>query len=173
MSTKAKLNKLLQTKKDIKRALEDKGVKVGDVFAEYPDAIKDLSTTKINVADAGIKFAYSTFEEIPSIYDFSDVTDASQMFNSTKLKTTKGINLENVIDFTSTFYNCYELEDISDFKVTNSADDLYRMLEGCRSIRTIDFSNWDTSNVGDMDHTFNGCSGLTEIDITPLDLSKV
>ena len=37
--------------------------------------------TKIDVAAEGIKFAYSTFEEVPDIYDFSKVTDASYMFS--------------------------------------------------------------------------------------------
>ena len=43
MATVDKLSKLLQTKKDIKKAIEDKGVAVGDKFAEYPDKIREIS----------------------------------------------------------------------------------------------------------------------------------
>lgn len=37
---------------------------------------------KIDVAAEGIKFAYSTFEEVPEVFDFSNVTDLSYIFDS-------------------------------------------------------------------------------------------
>lgn len=40
--------------------------------------------TKIDVAVEGIKFAFSTFEEVPEIFDFSNVTDLSYIFDSCK-----------------------------------------------------------------------------------------
>lgn len=40
--------------------------------------------TKIDVAAEGIKFGYSTFEEVPEIFDFSNVTDLSYIFDSCK-----------------------------------------------------------------------------------------
>ena len=39
---------------------------------------------KIDVAAEGIKFSYSTFEEVPEIFDFSNVTDFSYIFDSCK-----------------------------------------------------------------------------------------
>lgn len=39
---------------------------------------------KIDVAAEGIKFAFSTFEEVPEIFDFSNVTDLSYIFDSCK-----------------------------------------------------------------------------------------
>lgn len=39
---------------------------------------------KIDVAAEGIKFAYSTFEEVPEIFDFSNVTDLSYIFLACK-----------------------------------------------------------------------------------------
>lgn len=38
--------------------------------------------TKIDVAAEGIKFASSTFEEVPEIFDFSNVTDLSFIFDA-------------------------------------------------------------------------------------------
>lgn len=40
--------------------------------------------TKIDVAEEGIKFSYSTFEEVPEVFDFSNVTDLSYIFDSCK-----------------------------------------------------------------------------------------
>lgn len=39
---------------------------------------------KIDVAAEGIKLAFSTFEEVPEIFDFSNVTDLSYIFDSCK-----------------------------------------------------------------------------------------
>lgn len=43
-----------------------------------------VPVTKIDVAAEGIKFAFSTFEEVPEIFDFSNVTDLSYIFDSCK-----------------------------------------------------------------------------------------
>ncbi len=40
---------------------------------------------KIDVAAEGIKFSYSTFEEVPEVFDFSNVTDISNMFSSSDI----------------------------------------------------------------------------------------
>lgn len=37
---------------------------------------------KIDVAAEGIKFSYSTFKEVPEVFDFSNVTDLSYIFDS-------------------------------------------------------------------------------------------
>lgn len=39
---------------------------------------------KIDVAAEGIKFSFSTFEEVPEVFDFSNVTDLSYIFDSCK-----------------------------------------------------------------------------------------
>ena len=43
-----------------------------------------VPVTKIDVAAEGIKFSYSTFEEVPEVFDFSNVTDLSYIFDSCK-----------------------------------------------------------------------------------------
>lgn len=87
MSTKAKLNKLLKTKEDIKKAIQNKGGNVGDVFDEYPAAIKGLKSGRINVKDAKLKFQGSLFDDFNEIndhFDFTGVEDMSSMFSTGK-----------------------------------------------------------------------------------------
>lgn len=43
-----------------------------------------VPVTKIDVAAEGIKFSHSTFEELPEVFDFSNVTDFSYIFDSCK-----------------------------------------------------------------------------------------
>lgn len=37
---------------------------------------------KIDVAAEGIKFSHSTFKEVPEVFDFSNVTDLSYIFDA-------------------------------------------------------------------------------------------
>lgn len=82
MSTKAKLNKLLKTKEDIKKAIQNKGGNVGDVFDEYPAAISKLKSGRVSVKDLGLKFGYSTanLDDIVNNFDFTGVEDFEYMF---------------------------------------------------------------------------------------------
>ena len=45
----------------------------------------------------------------------------------------------------------------------DAIDNMYRMFEGCSSITSIDFSNFDTSQVTHMGNMFRNCSSLTSI----------
>ena len=47
------------------------------------------------------------------------------------------------------------------------------MFSGCSGLTEIDLSGIDTSKVTNMAYMFSGCSGLTEIDLSGIDTSKV
>ena len=47
------------------------------------------------------------------------------------------------------------------------------MFERCENLKSIDTSNWNTSNVTDMSSMFSGCSGLTSLDVSHFNTSKV
>lgn len=164
MSTKAKLDKLLKTKEDIKKAIKNKGGNVGDVFDEYPVAIRSLDSGNIDVASNKLSFGYSKFTELPKRFDFSGVEDASGMFYKSNLKDTK-INFAPTT-MTETFVGCVNLRNV-DFDWTNVNDLYYTfhnsnlekisigkcapercsyMLNGTK-VDTLDISNMDTSNI--------------------------
>ena len=54
-------------------------------------------------------------------------------------------------------------------KLTTCAD----MFNGCRGLTSIDLSNFDTSNVTNMSYMFYGCESLTSIDLSNFNTSKV
>lgn len=62
MSTADKLNKLIQTKSDIKQALIDKGVEANDVFSTYADNIRSIETGLRIDIPKGISFGFSSFD---------------------------------------------------------------------------------------------------------------
>ena len=100
---------------------------------------------KINIQEAGIKFANSTFTEVPEWADFKGVTDMENMF-----------------------YICENLQTIPEID-TSSVTNMRWMFYRCKSLQTI--SDINTSNVTDMGSMFNNCTKLTSIPL--LDTSKV
>lgn len=61
--------------------------------------------TKIDVAAEGIKFAFSTFEEVPEVFDFSNVTDLSYIFDTCKslISLPSSLNWGKVTDIVAAF----------------------------------------------------------------------
>ena len=77
-----------------------------------------------------------------SNFDTSNVTDMQYMFNKCyKLKEIKGINKFNTI----------------------KVDNMKSMFKFCQNLKYLDLSNFDTSNVIDMDYFFSGCTKIKEI----------
>ena len=69
--------------------------------------------SKIDVGENGIKFAYSTFTEVPDFYDFSNVTDMSNMFREcSNLQIIGEIDTSNAVNINYMFHNCTSLTSI-------------------------------------------------------------
>ena len=47
------------------------------------------------------------------------------------------------------------------------------MFDGCSGLTSLDLTPLNTANVTDMSSMFDDCSGLTSLDLTPLDTSNV
>jgi surface protein len=58
--------------------------------------------------------------------------------------------------------------------VTSEHTDLSEMFQECENLRTINnISEWDTSNVTNMDNMFKSCNSLVSLDLSNWDVSKV
>ena len=117
-----------------------------------------VPVTQIDVAAAGIKFGYSAFEEIPEIYDFSNVTYATNMFYyCSSLTSISGIDFSNVTYATNMFFYCRSLTSISgiDFSSVTNATNMFYYCSSLTSISGIDFSS--VTNATNM---FYYCSSL-------------
>ena len=68
---------------------------------------------------------------------------------------------------TSMYTNCRSLTtiDVSDWDVSET-DNLSGVFQGCSSIQSLDIKNWKVSNVVSFDSLFSGCSSLTDLDIS-------
>ena len=120
-----------------------------------------VPVTKIDVAAEGIKFGYSTFEEVPSYFDFSSVTNARSMFYGCSSVTSfEGLDFSSVLIANNMFFGCIS---ISSFEGLNfsSLSTAGSMFNGCSSLTYI--SSFDFSKVTDTTNMFKSCTNLTTI----------
>lgn len=114
-----------------------------------------------------------------SSWDTSSVTNMSYAFsgcNSIETIDLTGVNAENVTTMNQMFLRCYKLTDIKGLGdiSTPKNKSMRQMFYLCQSIKTIDLSSWDFSQVTDMYDTFYFDESLEEL-ILPADpdMSKV
>ena len=124
-----------------------------------------VPVTKIDVATEGIKFGYSTFEEVPEVFDFSNVTDASYLFYYSDIESLPNLPWENIVSLIYTFYQCSDLNvGVLSLEIP-LCENLTQTFTGDSKIESI--KNFLAPKAKKLSNTFGGC-GLTsvgEIDI--------
>lgn len=139
--------------------------------------------TKIDVEALKIKFAYSGFTEVPSIFDFSNKVNTSYMFqNCPYLLEINGLDFNNSRDCYRMFYECESLNKVENVDFRNvtktvemfhncknlisvlgcnfsSLSTSYWMFEDCSKLQTI--SGIDFTNITSASNMFHGCTSLS------------
>lgn len=115
----------------------------------------------------GTKLAFSTFTTIPENYDFSQISDFSEMFYLSLIKNISSLNTTKGTDFEHMFYGCYYLTTIPLLNTSNGID-FSAMFQNCVALSNIPLLN--TSNGTDFRDMFKECTSLTTI--SQLDLSS-
>ena len=82
---------------------------------------------------------------------------------------TETVDLKTGIKFTNSTFSAMPFTLICDSGVT----DMRQMFDNCTSLKTLDVSNFNTSNVTDMAHMFENCSNLTSLNLSNFNTSKV
>ena len=116
---------------------------------------------KINVKEAGIKFAYGTFTEVPEWADFEGITDMNHMFsNCPNIQTIPLIDTSNVTNMNGMFYQCGNLQTIPLIDTSNVTN-MNEMFYQCGNLQAI--PQFDTSNVTNMNNMFESCNSLVSL----------
>ena len=169
-TTADKLNKLLQTKQNIKSAIISKGVEVADdtKFADYPSKIAAISGGGSSEADTYYEdlFNQRTNNGVNMSYLFYCFTGNS--LDLSKLDTSSATNMSYL------FQDCTNLTtlNLSGFDTSNVTNMSY-MFGDCEKLTSLDLSNFDTSKVTSMGSMFFGCNNLTSLDLSKWNTSKV
>ena len=95
-------------------------------------------------------------------------------FMSSRIKELISINTSNVTSMNSMFAGCKSLTslDLSNFD-TRNVTSMSRMFYNCKSLTSLDLSNFDTISVTDMFAMFSNCTSLTSLDLSNFDTSNV
>ena len=175
---------LLQAKTAIAQSISHKGVECSadEALSTYATKIDSISggstggTGEKFVVPNGTKFAYSTAFN-PELYDTSNVTDMSDMFNNCSRLTSldlSGWNTSKAIYMNNMFQKCSRLTslDLSGWN-TSKVTDIRAMFYECSRLTSLDLSGWNTSKVTDIRAMFYNCSALTSLDLSGWNTSKV
>ena len=82
---------------------------------------------------------------------------------------TETIDLKTGIKFTNSTFSAMPYTLICDSGVT----EMTKLFQSCNNLRTLDVSNFDTSNVRYMDSMFSFCFKLRTLDVSNFNISKV
>lgn len=190
-TTADKLNKLLETKTNIKQAIIDKGVDIPDdtKFADYPNKIADIASgddpvgpfykqLTNNGTNYSYLFAYKTISD-PSFIeslDTSNVTNMSQAFNNFSTSSSLDLSGWNVSKITS-MYNMFSSATIPALDVTgwntNNVTSMNSMFDTFRGSTIVGLNTWNTGKVTNMNSMFDDCKLTTLEGISNWDVSKV
>lgn len=187
MTTAENLNRIIEAKSDIKQAIEEKGVTVGDITIDgYANKVREIAQSGTGgkwVVPYGVSIEFShmtsTSLDVTQL-DTSNLTDMSSMFhNCSKLTEIKGIgnwNTSEVTDMNHMFFSCdnlTSLEDLSNWD-TSEVTNMYAMFNYCPKLTEIKgIWDWDTSRVTNMCAMFEYCSNLVSLDLSSWDTSRV
>lgn len=157
MTTADKLNRLLTTKQEIKNAIENKGVNIGDApFAEYADKIEEIETGEISI-DNGVILTQEGGVKLAKIYsDGGEIGDVLE----------GAINIE-AVEFIGapTKLSNSMLEGMTGLKVLNIPEGVITMgsraLHSCSSLIELTFPSTLT-NLGYS--ALHSCTSLTSIE---------
>ena len=159
------LTQLIDSKSDIKAAIEEKGVTVSGGLSTYADAIR-----QINSGNGGYYIpSYVTFQGSNDIsklskYTFEKRTSCEYMFYKANFKDASILkdilDTSDIVDMEAMFAYCEELE-IVPLLDTSKVVQMESMFYGCNKLTIV--PQFDTSNVTNMKETFLGCDNLTEL----------
>ena len=165
------INRLKSAKANIKSAIISKGVEVDnsltlDAYAEKISniVVNQYTGDTISVGDYGMKFAYATWEAIPSFLSFSNAWDWEGMFYRCQNLKQAEVNISLAMVCFNTFCECSKLQkvvlnsDNSDISIV----DTISMFNGCTSLSSLTI-NGRWASVTQTYTMFAGCSSLTDL----------
>lgn len=161
------INRLKSAKASIKSAIISKGVAVDNSLTidAYADLISNIVVNQytgdiISVGDYGMKFAYATWESIPSFLSFSKVWNFEGMFYNDINLTGATLTITEAMVCASSFAGCSRLKEVTLNGAENVADTI-SMFYGCSSLTSATIGGyWEHLSVAD--NMFYGCSSLTD-----------
>ena len=148
--------------------IQPENIKKGVSILGVAGTLSGGGGSDVFVVPNGVKFGQSTFTEIPSYLDFSNVTDMSNMFYSCKsLTSVSPINTSKITNAEYMFYNCSRITTVSQLDLSSVLNAKF-LFYNCKYLT--DVPSLDLSNATDVSQLFGSCSLLNTV--PPINTSK-
>lgn len=149
-----KLNIINNAKEDIKTAIENKGVVVGnDSIETYADKINEMQVAGFEINDCRYLFYYNARSDIVDelLKLCKNVTNCTNMFS-------QNTNVTKI--------------DLSNFD-TSLVKEMGGMFNNCTNLEEVNLENFNTKSVTNMGSMFSNCGNLVELDLSSFDFSSM
>lgn len=178
MTTAENLNRIIQAKADIKTAIENKGVAVGDLtidsyaekIGEIPQGDVSFSGLDFSVIGYDMTLTKELNDKFNADIQYSlqkanewnpNESNVGKFFRSDKnLVYAPLVDTSNVTNMINMFMTCSKLTIVPQFN-TQNVTSMDSMFMSCSELTTV--PQFDTSNVTNMSSMFYGCSKLITV----------
>lgn len=172
-----KIEQLKSIKKQIKKAINNRGGNVGDDFSTYSKAILDVLAPDTD-PDKRPDYIYKEYLRIRS----KNFTDFNSLFRDdfaymapTKelLMVIEELDTSNVTDMNSIYCGCEQIKQLElIWWNTRLVEDMGYMFMNCINLELLDLTGWDTSRCKNMRSMFSGC-GIKSLDLSSFNTINV
>lgn len=181
MTIAENINRILQAKSDIKSAIENKGVEVGNITIDkYADKINQITSVDkpINVFE-GLNLMGKDLDLVGWDYP-TGMKSLSGMFNGLPVKSINvgGWQTEECEDMSNLFSTTLYLEELKGMKDLNTSNVVnMNGMFGATFMKGVEWdlnlAEWNTGKVKNMDNLFRDNIGLKRLDVSGWDMSSV
>lgn len=183
-TTAENLNRIIKAKSDIKQAIENKGVTVGDITIDgYAAKINEIPQEVTGgkwVVPNNIRLRSTTLETLDvNNWDLSSTINISYLFaQNEKLVNVIGINnwdvrnLKNT-DFLFGYCTLLETMDLSNWNILEELRNSGHMFYKCENLYEVNISNVAKNGTSGTMELFYGCTNLQTVYMRNWDLSNV
>ena len=148
-----------------------------DTIDDYNDekcSLEVYTISHIN-EDKSTKYGGGSDSYFIATYNVTSITSKTILlgFSSTDMKQISKMYIDDVEVTPTSAYTFTTLgEHIVKCEFCNLSS-CYKMFNNCYGLTSVDLSNFNTSKVTNMNYMFSSCSGLTSLDLSSFDTSKV
>lgn len=136
-----------------------------------PEIVLTQNVTKINTA-----FSRYSQSVAPKLISEGTITQIYNLFSQSQIKSADltGITNCTATDLSGLFQDCKSLESVTfgNFDTSN-ATTMNAMFYNCYLLTTLDIGNFNTSKVTNMSNMFYGCSSLTTLDLSSFETPRL
>lgn len=170
-------NVLIDGAETFKRAYSVPSEGTTDISYRYTSDEDSSVVTWLDSNDTKIQYYYTPYNKLILTDGYEDDPDFSSInifkWNSVIKTIDLSTCITNISNLREMFAGCSSLVNIKFPTMLKPIIVTYGMFENCASLKSVDLSIFDLTDVMDVHNMFNGCSSITSLNVSSINTSKV